>query len=164
MQSVAFAQLRSEHFGRAHEIVVAATHWLNARGVRQWDTPIPPETYRERHDAGLNYGLFDNGDLVAVMTLKEEVPAYWQPVREFRTPFRWLSTLAIDRAHAGGGLGRKALLGAEDHLRNAGIPLIYLDCVDRGGALPRFYSGAGFTMLERREWPDWTMCLFSKDL
>lgn len=164
MQSVAFAQLGNEHFERAYDIVVRATEWLNAKGVRQWDKPVPVETYQERHDAGLNHGYFVGDELVAVMTLKRDVPSYWQGVREFEEPFRWLSTFAIDRARAGSGLGPAALRAAEDYLRERGVPRIYLDCVDREGALPRFYSGAGYTMLERREWPDWTMCMFEKGL
>ncbi len=157
-----FAQLTEPHFGTAYGIVVAATNWLNANGIRQWDQPLPEVTYRERHAAGLNYGLFVDDQLTTVLTLKGEVPGYWAAVREFRPPFAWLSTLAVDRAHAGKGLANAALAAAEHHLASEGVQSIYLDCVD--GFLPGFYAAAGYTLLERREWPTWNASLFERSL
>ncbi len=157
-----FAQLTEPHFDTAYGVVVAATDWLNANGIRQWDEPIPEPTYRERHKAGLNYGLFVDGVLTTVLTLKDEAPGYWAAVRDFHPPFAWLSTLAVDRAYAGQGLANAALTAAENHLAANGVERIYLDCIE--GFLPGFYTAAGYTLLERREWPNWTMSLFERSL
>ena len=157
-----FRKLGAEDLGAAHAIVVAATDWLNARGIVQWTRPIPLEDYAQRQVAGHNFGLFDGDRLVAVMTLAPSVPERWRD-RDYLQPFLWLSTLAV--AADARGQGRRAIEHAEAYGRSEGLAAIYLDCVDRDDALPSIYRAAGYTLLEAKEvWPGWPMCLFEKRL
>ena len=95
-----------------------------------------------------------------MVTLVPEAPERWA-THPFATPFLWLSTLAVRRDRR--GAGRRTVVAAEDYAFGAGHQAMYLDCVDRDGALPAFYSGLGWRQLERREvWPGWPMCLFER--
>jgi GNAT superfamily N-acetyltransferase len=153
-----FRRLFDDELAAAHEIVAAATAWLNERGVVQWSRVLPWEAYFERQQCGENFGLFEP-ELSAVMTLAHRVPDYWPDV-DVAEPFLWLSTLAATRSAR--GAGARAVRAAIAYAADAGCTALYLDCVDREDALPSFYRRMGFALIERREvWPGWPMCLFA---
>jgi GNAT superfamily N-acetyltransferase len=151
MSETVFRQLRPDELTAAYDIVLQATRWLRSIGSPQWSQVMPFEVYQKRQERGQNYGLFVDGILGFVMSLKPELPVYWQSHSRPEQPLIWLCTFAGADAVRGHGLGSAALVAAENHVRTEKIPVIYLDCYYAAGVLPRFYESVGYTLIDRKD-------------
>jgi N-acetylglutamate synthase-like GNAT family acetyltransferase len=145
-----FRRVRDEELDEAYAIIVEATEWLNARGIRQWTVPLPRDAYATAHARGENYALTCDGEIAVVVSLVRHASRHW--THEIGGSERlWLRTLATARKHAGGQLGRRAVEASKIHLRQTGIGEVYLDCVRGGGFLPRYYESLGFCTIARKD-------------
>jgi len=137
-------------------ILTAASAWLLARGIRQWTKPYPRDLYQKTQDRGENFGLFDGGRLVAIVTLTD-APPEWNAELADHQPAIWISKLAVAPDCHGRGFGRQAMEHALRELRQQGATRAWLDC--RNGPLVRFYESLGFEQVTAKviEFPDVTL-------
>jgi len=135
-----FRRLEDSDVAAAVAILDAASQWLLARGIRQWTTPFPSELYQQSQDRGENFGLFENGRLVAIVTLTGAPPEWDAELAGLDV--RWVSKLAVAPDCHGRGLGWLMAEHALDQLRQTGATQAWLDC--RNGPLVAFYESLGF--------------------
>jgi ribosomal protein S18 acetylase RimI-like enzyme len=136
-------------------ILDAASEWLLARGIRQWTTAYPRELYQQSQDLGENFGLFEDGRLVAIVTLTGAPPEWDAELNGHGV--RWMSKLAVAPDCHGRSLGRRLAEHALDELRSDGASQAWLDC--RNGPLVAFYESLGFerVMAKVVEFPEVTL-------
>src|SRR5688500_20158785 len=91
--SPAFRQLGDCDVDAAVAILNTAAEWLLARGIRQWTTTYPRELYQRSQERGENFGLFEDGRLVAIVTVTT-APPEWQ-VELSGHDVRWMTKLAV---------------------------------------------------------------------
>ena len=127
-------------------ILNAAADWLLARGIRQWTTTYPRELYQRAQDRGENFGLFEGGRLVAIVTITSGPPE-WQVELGGQT-VRWITKLAVAPDCHGRGLGRRLAEQALEQLRRGGATRAWLDC--RNGPLVAFYESLGFERITNK--------------
>ncbi|OGV81075.1 MAG: hypothetical protein A3K19_17360 [Lentisphaerae bacterium RIFOXYB12_FULL_65_16] len=147
-----FRKIEIHQFDDAYRIIVERTHWLQQKGVSQWNSVIPEDVIRRRQQDGRLFGYWVEGELCAVVSLLAQGTAGWTTAFEGR--YLFLATLASSVQRKGGRVGRECVLAACAHAHDAGYERIYLDCVDNAGALPGFYAALGFIALERKTIPD----------
>ena len=135
-----FRRLDDSEVDAACAILAAASEWLLARGIRQWVGTYPRELYQQLQDRGENFGLIEDGRLVAIVTLTS-VPPEWEDELRGREA-RWISKLAVAPDCHGRGIGRRMAEHALEQLRREGAPRAWLDC--KYGPLVEFYESLGF--------------------
>jgi len=150
-----FRRLNDDDVDAAVAILDAASQWLLARGIRQWTTAYPRELYQQSQDRAENFGLFENGRLVAIVTLTGAPPEWDAELAGLDV--RWVSKLAVAPDCHGRGLGRLLAEHALEQLRGAGATQAWLDC--RNGPLVSFYESLGFARVTAKvvEFPDVTL-------
>jgi len=155
MSSVSFRRLQNDDVDAAVAILAAASEWLLARGIRQWTTPYPRELYQQLQDRGENFGLFENGRLVAIVTLTGAPPVWEAELAGRDVP--WVSKLAVAPDCHGRGLGRLLAAHALEQLRQTGAVCAWLDC--RNGPLVAFYESLDFVRVTAKvvDFPDVTL-------
>jgi predicted N-acetyltransferase YhbS len=148
----AFRLLQQGDVDAAVAILDAASEWLLARGIRQWTTAYPRELYQQAQERGETFGLFEDGRLVAIVTLTG-APSEWGEELRGRNA-RWISKLAVAPDGHGRGLGRRMAEEALDQLRRQGAQQAWLDC--RNGLLVAFYESLGFEQVTAKviDFPD----------
>jgi protein-tyrosine phosphatase len=140
----------------------AVAGWLLARGIDQWHPGELTETGLAAHAAAGNlHGLRSAGGIVAAVVVQHADEPIWGPDDG---KAGYVHTLVVDRAHAGSGVGRRVLAGAEDLIAASGRPLARLDCVSRNPALRAYYRTAGYAEVGTREIYYGTITLFEKQL
>jgi len=152
-----FRRLEDSDVAAAVAILAAASEWLLARGIRQWTTAYPRELYQKLQGRGENFGLFEEGRLVAIVTLTGGPPEWDAELAGLDV--RWVSKLAVAPDCHGRGLGRATAEHALEQLRRAGASSAWLDC--RNGPLVAFYESLGFARVTGKvvEFPDVTLDL-----
>lgn len=115
-------------------------------------TAYPRELYQQLQDRGENFGLFEDGRLVAIVTLTSAPPEWDAELNGQEV--RWISKLAVAPDCHGRSLGRRLAEHALDELRSAGASHAWLDC--RNGPLVAFYLSLGFERVIAKvvEFPD----------
>jgi ribosomal protein S18 acetylase RimI-like enzyme len=147
-----FTRIEESEFDQMYKIICDATGWLNEKGIRQWDRPIPEGIMRRRVAAQAVYGLWDEDSLVCVVSLLARYPAGWEQIPE--EEFHFIATMALDPAYRHKGLGKTCLEMGIAQLVEGGEEHIYLDCVDNQDVLPLYYEQAGFSRVAVRTGPD----------
>ena len=142
-------QLASSEADFGYAVYLEAFRWLNDKGIRQWLVPQRRALYDSRQKRGENFGLFIGRDLAVVLSLVQGTPAEWADVISEPETW-WLHNLAAAQACRGRRLGALAVKMACEHLVEAGINAVYLDCVDVAGFLPAFYERLGFAKVSKR--------------
>ena len=145
-ESVTFRRLENSEVAAAVAILDAAAEWLLARGIRQWTTTYPRELYQQSQNRGENFGLFDDGRLVAIVTVTS-APPEWQ-LELSGLNVRWITKLAVAPDSHGRGLGRRLAEEALEHLRRGAARRAWLDC--RNGPLVAFYESLGFERITNK--------------
>lgn len=144
--AVIFRRLDQSEIDAAVAILNAAAEWLLARGIRQWTTTYPRELYQRAQDRGENFGLFDGGRVVAIVTVTS-APPEWQAELNGQD-VRWITKLAVAPDCHGRGLGRRLAEKLLEHLRQEGARRAWLDC--RNGPLVAFYESLGFERITNK--------------
>ena len=128
----------------AYPIILEVTAWLNARGIKQWEKPIPKPVYTTWLSQGLCYGYVVDNQIVAVFTIRKSDLSEWEVATA--EPVHWLSTMAVRRSFSHQGIGALILSWVLHHIDKP----IFLDCVDHQGVLPQFYRLNGFREVKRK--------------
>jgi GNAT superfamily N-acetyltransferase len=119
-----------------------AAVWLTARDIVQWRPGALP---RRVIDAGVARGevfvVRGEGGLDAALTLAESDLEIWGPDDGSAL---YLHRLAVARACAGRGLGRRLLAWARSEVVTRGRARLRLDCVATNDFLRRYYATEGF--------------------
>ena len=137
---MSFRRLNDDDVDAAVAILAAASEWLLARGIRQWTTAYPRELYQKLQDRRENFGLFEDGRLIAIVTLTDAPPEWDAELAGLGV--RWVSKLAVAPDCHGRGVGRAMAEYALEQLRRDGASHAWLDC--RNGPLVAFYGSLGF--------------------
>jgi|GEM_PF-106423 len=147
-----FRQLTADEEAAGYQIICDTVDWLRTKGIKLWEKPLPREVYAARHQRGENYGLFEGGELAAVVSLVNGVPEYWREGAQAQTPSRrpadapiWLCTLATATKFRGRNLGWQTVREALHQLHGRDV---YLDC--KPGWLVDFYRSLGFESLQQK--------------
>jgi N-acetylglutamate synthase-like GNAT family acetyltransferase len=141
----------------------AASQWLIARGIRQWDRGyMPLETLVGRLERGELYVCLRDGEVVGTLALQGADPDLWG---EDGGRCLYLHTLVVRPDLRGTGLGHRMLEWAEHVTREEGRILLRLDCLAEGMALRCYYREAGYTEVSIKQMnPTWRAALFEKRL
>lgn len=132
-------------FDRVYQLLVDASAWLRARGLRQWTRVYPAERFAQEVGAGLVwYWSVDDGP-IATATLYESRPEYYPPgTWEDSTAVWYLCRLAIARPFAGQRVGELALASIERDAVAAGVERLRLDADLSNPFLEDYYVRQGF--------------------
>lgn len=116
--------------------------WLVRSGIQQW---LPGEVTAERLRPWLTAGsvhvVRSHGRIRAAVAVLWEDQDIWGVQHE---PAGYVHLLMVDRAHAGGGLGRALLSWAERRVWERGIRLVRLDAAATNRRLRAWYEAAGY--------------------
>jgi ribosomal protein S18 acetylase RimI-like enzyme len=147
-----FTRIEESEFDQMYKIIQDATAWLNEKGIRQWERPIPEGIMRRRVAAQNVYGLWVDDSLACVISILARYPAGWEQIQD--VDYHFLTTLALDPQLHHKQLGRTCLDMSIAQLTQNGETHIYLDCVDNQDVLPHYYEQAGFRRVAERTGPD----------
>lgn len=147
-----FRRITPDEITEGYQLIVERTNWLNQKGIRQWNEPIPERVIRQRQADGNFYGYWNDNQLMAVVCLLKKSVTEWGD--KLQGKYLYLATLASSIIHAGQGYGSKCVLSACEHAQRENYERIYLDCVDNAKALPRFYLQLGFQQIGEQIEPD----------
>ncbi len=146
---VSFRQVSSSEVNDAYAVYLGLFEWLNAKGVRQWLRALPRDVLVERQAGGELFACFIDGRIAAVVTLASENNPYWTDLLGEERLW-WIKSLAVARAHGGGGVGAQVMRECESRICGAGATQAFIDCVD-AGFLPRYYVRLGYEPLARKD-------------
>jgi ribosomal protein S18 acetylase RimI-like enzyme len=137
---IALAQL--EDLDTVISILEEAAAWLHARGiVEQWPLTFSREFEAEHVAAGEVYLARQGGQAIGTLMLLWSDPRVWGAAPD---DAGYVHGLAIRRAAAGHGLGRRMLGWAETTILAAGRRYLRLDCWAKNHERCRYYERAGF--------------------
>jgi ribosomal protein S18 acetylase RimI-like enzyme len=129
-----------------------AYDWLTARGITdQWVRPFPPESIAPLIDRGEVYLAIHSDQPVATFTLTYTPdPELWNHPPDHAG---YLRRLAVDRAHAGHGIGVQLLDHAGQLVAATGRRWLRLDCAKHNPRLHDYYRALGFTHVRTIDLP-----------
>lgn len=122
--------------------------WLEERGIRQWSADFIKRAYPEYQKIGENFAFEYENQIVAVLSIHKRVPSYWQEVLN-SLDHRFMSKLAVDVCHRGQGFGRRALLAAQQLLRDEKVEELFLEISHEDGFLVQYYKELDFIVVDR---------------
>jgi GNAT superfamily N-acetyltransferase len=147
-----FQRLTADEEDAGYQVIVQSVAWQKGKGIELWNEPLPRDVYEVRHNRGENFGLFEKGELAAIVSLVHGIPSYW--ATQVNDPDAiWLCTLAVAEGFHGYGMGRAAVEESLAFLRKEGHTLVCLDCTL--GYLADLYESMGFERVvqERKRIP-----------
>jgi GNAT superfamily N-acetyltransferase len=128
------------------DILRDAARWLADRGIEQWPSDgFPAHTIAERIDRGETYLAEIDGMPVATVSIDWADPGMWGLIQGNDGLAAYAHRMAVRRAWAGQRLGEQLLDFVRRKARDAGRPLVRLDCVTANRALCRYYEARGWT-------------------
>jgi GNAT superfamily N-acetyltransferase len=143
--SVEFRRLHANEEDAGYQVILDTVAWLRTREIDQWHTPLSREVYANRHERGENFGLFLDGILSGIVSLRIDAPDDW--AGDISSPnARYLSTLTT--IFHGRGLGQMTVEYALRWLADQGHTMLYLDCAP--GFLEQYYTSLGFTRVRQQ--------------
>ena len=146
-----FSLLADSQVNDSFSVLARVVDHLMATGRRQRISKTGFDTYSQWQSERANYVVQDAGQIVGLVTLRQEFLEEWPEVHSLgRVPM--IRALATDPAHRGKGIGAFAL--REAMKRCGQHEPIYLDCVS--DFLPTYYASFGFTPVAQqwRDYPD----------
>ena len=131
---------RRDDLDEVQAILSEAARWVSEeRGIVQWPQPFPRSRVDEAFARGELYVARVGGETAATFTLQWEDELFWgeqPPVAGY------IHAVAVRREHA--GIGRDLIAWAEQTVREAGLPLLRLDCMRDNARIRRYYEDLGF--------------------
>ncbi|WP_330335783.1 GNAT family N-acetyltransferase (plasmid) [Streptomyces sp. NBC_00536] len=124
-----------------------ASAWLATLGTDQWAKPFPASHILSSIRRGQVYLAKDHPekDAAATITLDRDADeSLWTPDEVTQGAF-YVHKLAVDRAHAGTGLGTRLLDWAGDEAARQGARWLRLDAWTTNTRLQEYYRAQGFT-------------------
>jgi GNAT superfamily N-acetyltransferase len=132
-----------------------AASWLKDRGTDQWAKPFPAEHILASIRRGEVFMIRETplSDAAATITLDRDAdPRLWS-LAEVSEPAMYVHKLAVDRAHAGTGLGGVLLDWAGDQATRQGARWLRLDAWSTNSRLQAYYLEEGFTHVRTSDDP-----------
>ena len=117
--------------------------WLVSKGIRQWESPTPPDVQTLFADwiaRGQVRLVWLNGEPVAAFRIELEAIPLWRDDANAG----YVYTLAIRPAWIGRGLGEWIIRAIAAELEQAGHEYIRLDCISSNAFLRSWYERLGF--------------------
>jgi len=95
------------------------------------------------------YTILVNDEIAGTVTLTAEPIAYFEPgwFANPASPALYLHSMSVHPRWQRRGIGRQALLQAEDVARQKNLPFIRLDSYDGPASAAGFYEGAGYAQV-----------------
>ena len=128
----------------AHALIARVTAWLKTKNIRQWDSVLPLSVFSKWVAEASAYGVFESVEQRALFVLRRKSLSEYDS--ESGGSVLWLSTVCVDRNHAGLGIGKLIV----DFVKSRANEDVFLDCADNNGALPRLYAVHGFVEVSRK--------------
>ena len=141
------------------EILSECARWLLDRGIRQWPDPFPADRVARLLERGEFYLARVDGEAVATLALLWSDTTFWG---ERPADAAYVHALAVRRAHAGRGLGRRLVDWAGERAAEAGREYLRLDCQSENRALRAYYEQLGFEPQGEVEIDDFTATLLQR--
>ena len=141
------------------EVLSEAAGWLLARGICQWPDPFPRARVAALVDRGDFYVASSGGETVGTLALMWSDPTFWG---ERPSDAGYVHALAVRRAFAGRGLGRRLLDWAGVQVAAAGREYLRLDCLAGSSELRRYYERHGFDLRGEVAVDDFTSALYER--
>ncbi|HVU14420.1 MAG TPA: GNAT family N-acetyltransferase, partial [Phototrophicaceae bacterium] len=137
--------------------------WMDGRSLHQWVPGAHDPSLVEAMIARQTLYVHErDGRIVATCQLRDVLPAHWTIPHE---PVGYISTLTVERASAGQGIGANLLRWAEGELRGKGKAWACLDCFGKNLRLRAYYEARGYTALgEVETYPDYPERMYRKPL
>jgi len=137
-----------------------AACWLVARGIDQWRPgSFDRHDFAARIERGEVYLALSGDQPAGTLTLQPSDPLFWPDAPDDAL---YLHKLAVCRAYAGQGIGRRLLEWAERTTAAAGKTYLRLDCMAESAAMRAYYEGAGFSYRSELSIRNWSASLFEK--
>ncbi len=137
--------------------------WLRAKGIDQWPAWLPLKPVIEAIERGECYlARLDGrpaGTLILRLSLQWPDTALWGEVPD---DAGYVHSLAVRRAYAGKGLGRRLLDWAGGVVSASGKPYLRLDCMAENPTLNDYYRRAGFSYRGERRGDGWAASLYER--
>jgi ribosomal protein S18 acetylase RimI-like enzyme len=130
---------RPDDLDEVLEILSAAASWLKERGIDQWPDPFPRARVEDSLGRDELYVARAGEEIAATFTLQWEDELFWgtqPPVAGY------IHAVAVRREHA--GLGPALIDWAAAAVRDAGRPLLRLDCMRDNSRIREYYEALGF--------------------
>lgn len=118
------------------------SRWLLIRNIYQW-TNYPVEGLESEIESGEVFVYCEKEVIVGTITLTKNKNDFWDNAESTL----YLHRLAIARACAGRGLGRKLMGWAELECNRRGVRTLRLDCDAENKVLRSYYASLGFKFL-----------------
>ncbi|MGA7923044.1 MAG: GNAT family N-acetyltransferase [Thermoplasmata archaeon] len=136
----------------AASILTEAAEWSMGIGnPHPWPRPFPSEILQRSADRGeLFLAETASHEIAGTLTLQWEDPLFWgvqPPVAGY------LHRLALRRAFAGQGLGRRMIQWAEERVRERGREFLRLDCDAENARIRSYYEALEFRFVSDAEKP-----------
>ena len=141
-----FRRIEDREVDRALQVLQRVSQWLQQKGLRQRISQTSTGKYRQWQERGVNFGVFDEDQLMGIVSLPIEPLEAWS-LPDQHDDVRWVRALATDPSHQGRGVGVFAM--DQTLQRTPREEEIFLDCVV--GFLPGYYQGLGFVERARQE-------------
>jgi GNAT superfamily N-acetyltransferase len=126
-------------------LLVEASTWLKAKGVRQWNPEYPRSRFVREIDEGLVWYWAAQGEAIGTVTLFESRPAYYpQGLWEDEVRVWYMCRFAVSRKLVGRRLGEQMLDGLETDAAAEGIRALRLDVIASNSFLEAYYVTRGF--------------------
>ncbi|SFI30874.1 Acetyltransferase (GNAT) family protein [Paenibacillus sp. UNC496MF] len=146
---IAVSQAKPDDAPAVMALLVGAARWLQSKGSAQWSALLSGDDHHDvvGHIAAGELFLFKDGDALAGIVLLMQTPKQWDldlwgP--DGHEPNVYLHRLAINREHAGQGLGTDIVRWAETGISFPGKRTMRLDCIASNPKLNDFYRGLGY--------------------
>jgi ribosomal protein S18 acetylase RimI-like enzyme len=147
--TIHIAPARIEEINAVIALLDARARWLAARGIPQWQSPLPQRfvDLLRLHAAAGDVFLAQLADGTAVGTFRFEwrEADLWPDDPEGEAGY--LFSLATHLDHGGQNLGGTLLRWAADYLRARSYHYLRLDCLADNAALRAYYPAQGFRAL-----------------
>jgi len=125
----------------AQALIDGARQWLRARGIDQWQDPVPDAVLLRDAEQGRLFVVRQDQVIVAMVTVSDSDPETWGADS---SPAVYVHRLAVAQTHRGSRLGQRLLAWVEARAADRGAACVRLDCATDNAGLRRFSGQLGF--------------------
>jgi ribosomal protein S18 acetylase RimI-like enzyme len=125
----------------AQALIDGARQWLRARGIDQWQAPVPDAVLLRDAEQGNLFVARQDEVIVAMVTVSESDSEAWGVDYG---PALYVHRLAVAQTHRGSRLGQRLLAWVEARAADRGAACVRLDCATDNPGFRRFYEQHGF--------------------
>lgn len=166
MMDLAIIPAQAKELPLVMEIIDEAAQWLLSKGIRQWESPPPPEVWgqlREFISQGLVYVVRDgaSGETFATFRVEWKGGERWDYDEQ---PAGYLYTLALRPQHIGRGYGVEIIGWLKEFFLQHNRRFFRLDCIASNDQLRHWYASLGFRYQRTVQKGPYVLALYEFDL